>query len=217
MVFEFQLTEEISILTKFQQYSSDDVQVENKEPIHRGFMKLMRYFVTHKLHMGGWSDTLQRELVEKEDAVIVLPYDPSTDTFVLIEQFRVGAIRENSTPWLLECVAGINDKNESPEALCHRELFEEAGLTTTKLVKAMTYFSSPGASTELLHVYVAVVDASNAGGVHGVDAESEDILVHTVSREQVKTWLADNTINNAGTIIALQWFLLNEDKLGLNA
>lgn len=202
-------------MAKIQQYSQADVEIKDKVSIHQGFMKLKRYFVTHKLHQGGWSQTLQRELVEKEDAVIVLPYDPATDTFVLIEQFRVGAVRDGVTPWLLECVAGINDKNENPEALCRRELFEEAGLKASKLIKAMTYFSSPGATTEFLHVYIAIVDASKAGGIHGLDEESEDILVHNVTRQQVKAWLADNTINNAGTVIALQWFLLNEDKLGL--
>lgn len=200
-------------MKKIQRLTQSDVKVSQIEPLHKGFINVSRYHVSHKLHEGGWSDKLEREVAERHDAVVVLPYDPQLDCFVLIEQFRVGAIRENITPWLLECVAGINDKNETPEALCHRELFEEAGLKSTKLIKALSYFSSPGASTEYLHVFIGLVDASKAGGVHGVEQESEDILVHKISKAQAIEWLAEGRINNAATIIALQWFFMNEQTI----
>lgn len=200
-------------MAKYQSFTHEDVKLVTKRSLHKGFLNLSQYQLSHKLHQGGWSDTILREVVEKPDAVAVLPYDPQLEQFVLIEQFRVGAIGIGASPWLLECVAGINDKDEDPESLCRRELFEEAGLETTHLIKALSYFSSPGATTEYLHVFIGIVDAANAGGVHGVEDENEDILVHCVPKEQVRQWLSEGKINNAATVIALQWFFLNQEQV----
>ena len=50
----------------------------------------------------------------------------SSDELVLIEQFLVGALREQESPWMLELVAGIVEPGESDTAVVHREAGEEA-------------------------------------------------------------------------------------------
>ena len=69
------------------------------------------------------------------------------------------------------------DGDETPEQVAHRELFE-AGLRAKQLVKALSYYSSPGGTDERLTIYVAEVDASQAAELTGVESEHEDIRVH---------------------------------------
>jgi len=58
-------------------------------------------------------------------------------------------------------------------------------------------------------VYIAKVDASKAHGVHGLEYESEDILVHRVAEHnKAIDWIEPRLVENAATLIALQWFLL---------
>ncbi|MFC3094305.1 ADP-ribose diphosphatase [Alteromonas sediminis] len=196
-----------------QKFTHQDVVIEQTESLYQGFFKMVRYQVKHRLYEGGWSDSVQREIFERGHAVAVLPYDPNTGEFVLIEQFRVGAIETSSTPWLIEVIAGVIDEGETEEGVCIREAEEEAGLHITNLHKACSYLASPGGTTERIHIFMAKVNAAQASGVHGLDSESEDILVHRVSEQQAKVWLEEGIIDNAAAIIALQWFFMNKNIL----
>lgn len=196
-----------------QQYSSKDVQILEKKPLYQGFFRMVKYVFKHKLFDGGWSEAIEREIFERGHAVAVLPYDPVLDEFVMIEQVRIGAITTSSSPWLLEVVAGIIDKGQTPEQVCCREAQEEAGLHIQKLHKALSYLSSPGGTTERLHVYVGLVDATEAQGIHGLEDESEDILVHRVPTALAYEWLSQGKIDNAASLIALQWFALNKQQV----
>jgi ADP-ribose pyrophosphatase len=198
---------------KIQQFSDEDVQILSKETLYQGFFKMVKYAFKHKLFKGGWSDVVIREVFERGHAIAVLPYDPLLDEFVMIEQVRIGAIPSSSSPWLLEVVAGIIDEGETPEDVCFREAKEEAGLNLKKLHKALSYLSSPGGTTERLHIFIGLVDASDAKGVHGLEYESEDILVHRVPSSIAFDWINSGKIDNAATLIALQWFAMNKQQV----
>jgi ADP-ribose pyrophosphatase len=196
-----------------QRFSHEDVDVANVESLYDGYFKMTRYTLRHKLYEGGWNEPFMREVFERGHAVAVLPYDPKSKEFVLIEQFRVGAMETSETPWLIEVIAGIIDEGEAMEDVVVREAKEEANIHVTDLIKACSYLASPGGTTERLTIYVAKVDASEAGGVHGLDYESEDILVHRVSEDKAKKWLDEGIVDNAAAIIALQWFFMNKDTV----
>ena len=200
-------------MDKIHQFSDKDIQIIKKEPLYDGFFKMVKYHFKHKLFQGGWSDVIQREVFERGHAVAVLPYDPVLKEFVMIEQVRIGALATSSSPWLIEVVAGIIDPDEEAEEVCYREAKEEAGIELTKLTKALSYLASPGGTTERLHIYVGKVDASQAHGVHGLDYEGEDILVHRVPEEQALSWINEGKIENSATLIALQWFALNKQQV----
>lgn len=174
---------------------------------------MVKYEFRHKLFAGGWSPTISREVFERGHAIAVLLYDPTRSEFVLIEQFRIGAMATSETPWLLEIVAGIIEQDENPEDVCRRETHEEAGLKIGNLSKALSYLSSPGGTTERIHIYVGEVDASQATGIHGLEHEGEDILVHRVVESQAMSYLEDGKIDNAASVIALQWFALNKSRV----
>ncbi|EKE83696.1 ADP-ribose diphosphatase [Idiomarina xiamenensis] len=199
-----------------QKFTKKDVDIEAVTPRYQGFLSTYSYRLRHRLFAGGWTQPIDRELMERGNAVVVLPYDPKRDEIVLLEQFRVGALRTSDTPWLLEFVAGmVEDKDDSIEAVAHRELHEEAGLTAQRLVPALSYLSSPGGMSERVHVYVGIVDTSQAADFAGLDDENEDIRVHVLARREVESLLADGKIDNAASVIALQWLQLHRQQLSV--
>jgi len=195
------------------QFSSKDVKVLQTRTLYDGFFKMVQYRLQHKLFAGGWSHELTRELFERGHAAVLLPYDPRRDEVVLVEQFRVGALATSDTPWLLELVAGMIEDGESAEEVVGREAHEEAGLEVGRMQHIISYLASPGGTSERLEVYAGEVNAANAGGLHGLADEGEDIRVLVVSREQAYHWVCEGKIENAASIIALQWLQLNYVQL----
>ncbi len=191
----------------------DDVEVVEREACFRGFYQLDRLHLRHRLFAGGMGKLINRELFVRHDAVCVLPYDPQRDCVVLIEQFRIGALDKSANPWLIELVAGLIDKDEQPEEVARREAVEEAGLELAELWPLTQYYPSPGGSDERVHLYVGRCDSRGAGGVHGLEEEGEDIRVLVWSLEEALAALDDGRIDNAASIIALQWLALNRDKV----
>ncbi|HHQ4762786.1 TPA: ADP-ribose diphosphatase [Aeromonas veronii] len=194
-------------------YAADDVKIIEKSAGYNGFFKVNVYRLQHRLFAGGWNQPIVRELFERGHAAALLPYDPVRDQIVLVEQFRIGAMETCSTPWLLELVAGIIDPGEVAEEVVRREAVEEAGIEVARCEHAISYLVSPGGSTERIEVFVGEVDASKAEGLHGLSDEGEDIRVHVVSREQAYAWLKEGRIDNAASVIALQWLALNHGEL----
>ncbi len=193
-------------------FGHNDVEIEAIAPAYDGYFKMKKYRFRHRLFAGGWSPSVERELFERGNAVAVLPYDPKTNKVVLIEQIRVGAMAAKRSPWQLEIVAGVFDKDELPEEVAVREAQEEAGLTVDDLIPMTSYLSTSGGCSERIHLFLALVDATQAKGIHGVEDENEDILVHVVDFDQAMQWLYDGVIENAATIIALQWLALDQAR-----
>ncbi|PSV19185.1 ADP-ribose diphosphatase [Photobacterium leiognathi subsp. mandapamensis] len=201
-------------LEKPQSFGMEDVDIVAKETVYQGFFKMVKYRFRHKLFAGGWSGEVSREMFERGHAAALLPYDPITDEVVLIEQFRIGAMAADCAPWQLEIVAGMIDhQDESAEDVVKREAVEEAGLTVSAIEKVTRYLSSSGGCSEMLDIFVGTVDSTQASGIHGLAEESEDIRVHVVSREQAYEWVESGKIENAATIIALQWLQLHYSRL----
>jgi len=210
-VFAAMKYQEPSIL----RFDHSDISIHTIKRKYDGFFKVDQYTLSHRQYDGTSSEKLTREIFERGDAVVLIPYDANNDKIVLIEQFRPGAIRSSDTPWLLEFVAGMFGKNENPIDVAIREAKEEANLTISAddIHYVMKYLSSPGGASECIHLYAANVNSENMGGVYGLPEEGEDILVHVVSREDALNLLAQGKISNAATIIGLQWLQLNYKKL----
>lgn len=195
------------------EYGQKDLELISKRNLYKGFFELVEYRFRHRLFNGEWSGEIRREVFERGNAGVVLPYDPIRDEIVLIEQIRIPAVESSKTPWLLEAVAGMVEPGESTEDVVRREAIEEAGLTLKRCDKMLSYLSSPGGTTERMDVYVGEVDSSQAEGIHGLASENEDIRVHVVSREQGYRWVESGVIDNAATVIAIQWLELHYPQL----
>lgn len=193
-------------------FNKKDVEILNKETLFKGFFRMVKYRFEHKRFAGGWSEPVEREMFERGHAAAMLPYDPIRDQVVIIEQIRVGAL-EHAQPWQLEIVAGVIDTDESAEQVVRREALEEAGLSVGRIEKITSYYPSSGGCSEKLDVFIGEVDCSQAGGIHGLDCEGEDIKVHVMSRTEAYQLVKDGRIENGASIIALQWLALNYQPL----
>jgi ADP-ribose pyrophosphatase len=92
--------------------------------------------------IGSW------EVFRPGDAAAVLPLTPEDDA-LLVEQFRAGARRS-----IEEIPAGLLE-GEDPASCAARELLEETGFRHTSLEPLAVVHTSPGSSSELVHLFVA--------------------------------------------------------------
>ncbi|MDK1226184.1 ADP-ribose diphosphatase [Cronobacter turicensis] len=194
-------------------FTKNDVEIIAREKLYRGFFSLDLYRFRHRLFNGEMSGEVRREIFERGHAAVLLPFDPVRDEVVLIEQIRIAAFDTSDTPWLLELVAGMIEPGETVEEVARREAEEEAGLSVGRVKEFMSYLASPGGTSERLSLLVGEVDATTAQGIHGLADENEDIRVHVVSREQAYQWVEEGRIDNAASVIALQWLQLHYQAL----
>ena len=194
-------------------FTKNDVEIIARETLYSGFFSLDLYRFRHRLFNGEMSNEVRREIFERGHAAVLLPYDPVRDEIVLIEQIRIAAYDTSDTPWLLELVAGMIEEGETVEDVARREAVEEAGLEVGRTKTFMSYLASPGGTSERLSLLVGEVDATQASGIHGLVDENEDIRVHVVSREQAYQWVEEGKIDNAASVIALQWLQLHYEAL----
>jgi ADP-ribose pyrophosphatase len=194
-------------------FGADDVRVVAEQQVFSGYFSVRKATVQHRLFAGGWSDSLSREVFDRGDAVGVLPWDPVTDELIMLEQFRIGAMRGTDSPWMLELVAGIVEPGETDEQVARREAVEEAALVIHDLEPVATLYPSAGACSEQVRLFIGKASRPDELGVYGNANEGEDIQVHVLPRRQVLDWLTAGHINNGHTLIALQWLALHGDKL----
>jgi len=190
-------------------FNAQDVEILHRETAFQGFFAIDRITLKHRRFEGGWSQPFTRELFRRNRAAGVLLYDPARQQLVMVEQFRVGLLdAPQHNPWVLELVAGIVDTDESVNSVAVREVQEETGLKVDNLQFICEYFNSPGGSTECISLFYGSIDASEAGGIHGLAEENEDIRVVVVPLTEAWHLLNSGRINNAMAIIALQWLRL---------
>ena len=188
-------------------------QISEQKTVYDGFYKIDSVKYSHSLHSGEMTGSIDVELFVRGDVVGLLPYDPVSDQVALIEQFRIGAMRNKPDPWLVQIIAGMIDTDETPEQVAIREAKEEAGIVLSEVELISRYIASPGASTEEVYVFFAKTDLSQVGGTHGLVEEDEDILVKVMSADDAIALLDSGQIKNALSIIALQWFKLHRQTL----
>ena len=194
-------------------FAKNDVEIIARETLYSGFFSMELYRFRHRLFNGEMSGEIKREIFERGNAAVLLPYDPVRDEVVLVEQVRIAAYDTSETPWLLEMVAGMIEEGESVEDVARREALEEAGLVVGRTKPVLSYLASPGGTTERSSIMVGEVDATTAEGIHGLADENEDIRVHVVSRELAYQWVEEGKIDNAASVIALQWLQLHYQTL----
>jgi ADP-ribose pyrophosphatase len=195
--------------------SGDGVKITQREELHRGFFRLERYRLQHKLYRGGWSAEIEREIFERGRTVGILLYDPDRDEVVMVEQFRLAAHLAEMPAWELEVVAGIVDKEgESEIELARRESREEAGLELIgEPIFLHRFMPSTGACTEIVDLFAGHVDASKASGIHGLADENEDIKVVVLRFEEAMRQVRADAIKNGPTLLALYWLAAERERL----
>lgn len=189
-------------------------EIIDEKTAYRGFFSLKVITLKHTLYRGGWSAPLTREVFQRGNCVAVLLYDPQQDALVIIEQFRPGALQLNDDRvWLLEIVAGSIEPGETAEAVAYREAAEESGCEILEMIKINEFFTSPGGTSELLHLFCGRINSTHIGGLHGLEEENEDIAVQVLPFKEVYQLLEAGKIISAIPIIAIQWLALHREAL----
>lgn len=186
------------------------VQVIKKERPLDSFFKVDVATLKHEKFDGSWSEEIIRYNLTRPEAVAVLIYLEDKDKLLLIRQFRYADFQRKESGWIDEIVAGVMEENEDPLECARRETIEETGYEINNFEPIASVYSSPGITTEFVHIYFAKAtskDLKHAGG--GLDTEHEDIKVVELSREEAAEYIKNGKIQDAKTIVAIQYFLLH--------
>ena len=135
----------------------------------------------------------RREVVEHPGGVTILPVDEAGNCY-MVRQFRYPAGH-----MMLEAPAGKLEYGEDHRECAVRELSEETGFSADELIYLGGFYTSPGFSSELLHIYLAL--GLHAGESH-LD-EGEFLNVEKMPLQQLSDMVMANEIEDAKTIIAI--------------
>jgi ADP-ribose pyrophosphatase len=188
------------------------VDVIEKHREYDGVFKLDRAVLRYERFDGQMGGEATRLVFERGDSVAVVLYNRERDSVILVEQFRYPAyVREEGNGWLMEIVAGMMDRDRPPDVVAREELIEEAGYAVEMLESVTTFYPSPGACSERIHLYlghVSTPDSVGAGG--GRPEEGEDIRVRELPLDEALHLVREGAIRDAKTIIALQYLALRQ-------
>ena len=135
----------------------------------------------------------RRAVVEHPGGVTILPVDEAGNCY-MVRQFRYPAGH-----MMLEAPAGKLEYGEDHRECAVRELSEETGFSADELIYLGGFYTSPGFSSELLHIYLAL--GLHAGESH-LD-EGEFLNVEKIPLQQLSDMVMANEIEDAKTIIAI--------------
>lgn len=137
-----------------------------------------------------------REIVKHQQGVCVIPV--VGDEIIFVKQYRSGAEKV-----LLELPAGLVDKNENPLDAAIRELQEETKYFSSKITYLGGYYSSPGFTDELVHLYLAEELVESPLN----EDDDEFIKLSRYNIKQIKRLLTSNTITDMKTALGLMMYL----------
>ncbi len=132
------------------------------------------------------------------DAVVIVPFHVLEKKLVLIKEFRVCL-----GGYQFGFPAGLVDKGESIETAGKRELYEETGLSVTKILKkSPAVFSSSGMTDESVSLLFVECQGEPT---NRFNEASEDIETIMLSQKNAKKILLDKTIK----FDVKSWIVLN--------
>lgn len=171
------------------------VEIRKVEAVYEGYLTVLAATLA-----GPDGTTFRREIEHHGEAACVLPYDPERRCALLVRLPRAPVIWAGGPASLAEAPAGMID-DEAPEATALREALEEAGVRLGFLERVGAPFSSPGVSSERIHLFLAEYRAGDRvaqGG--GSAAEHEHILVSEVPLDTLGAWSAEGRIEDLKTL-----------------
>ena len=170
--------------------------------ISNSFFKFWRYqFLVRSFNKKIKPYKIFREILNVGDVVFALCFSPEEKKFYLIKQFRPFYFVRNKT-LKYEIVGGLVDEGESLITALKREIKEEIGVKTKKILKLTTYCPVPGYSDEIVHVYYAEVEKIKLKTLYNRN-ENEEIKIFKLSLDELKKINKSKSIQNVLTKISI--------------
>lgn len=174
-----------------------------------------KHYVLKNIHFevkkkdGSWEQQV-REVYDHGNGVVVLLYNKTKKTVVLIKQFRIASfVNGNKEGKLIEACAGLLEEN-SPEEGVKREIEEETGYDINNVKRVFQLYMTPGADTEMLYFFIAEYSERqkvSEGG--GLEEEQEEIDVLEMEFDKAYNMIETGEIRDAKTVLLLQYARLN--------
>ena len=187
---------------------ADRVRVKDVQLLSERRYELKSATFDYRRSNGEWQ-TQVREVYDRGNGAVLLPYNLKARTVVLVRQFRYPAFANGYDDLLIEAAAGMLD-DAAPEARIRAEAEEEIGYRLAHVRKVFEAFMTPGTVTEKLHFFVAEYDAAmrvSDGG--GLADEGEHIKVLELAIYDAPGMISDGRIVDGKTIMLLQYAALH--------
>lgn len=183
----------------------------NKTILSNGWATLDRIDYKYQFKNGEWK-SISRECYNRGNGAAILLYNSDKGTVILTKQFRMPIYENNSEEGMsIEVCAGAIDNNDNPLETVLRETEEEVGYNIKKAKQVLTAYTSPGALTEKMYLFVAEYNdamKSNEGG--GLEIENEEIEVLEMPFSMAIEMMNKGEIIDAKTIMLLQYAQINK-------
>lgn len=138
-------------------------------------------------------------------AVVLLVLSEDHSKMLVSKEFRLGV-----NGWVVNEVAGLVDEGETVEQAAARELYEETGLTLTKIVKILppSFTCAP-----VIDDKTALVICEAVGEITGSDSSVEIINSKWYTKKKMKKLLENETVTFAGRTQAFAYMWAYNGKL----
>jgi GDP-mannose pyrophosphatase NudK len=176
---------------------------------------ILRRFTFERVERSGELVTQVREVYDRGNGAAILLYNRVAGTVILTRQFRMPTfLNGNPTGMLIECCAGLLDRDHAEEAI-RRETEEETGYKIGAVEKVLEAYMSPGSVTEILYLFVAeYTEEMKVSDGGGLAHESEDIEVLEMPFCRALEMVRTGEIKDGKTILLLQYAELKKLMIG---
>ena len=164
--------------------------VNHQEPYHGKIVSI--YVDTIRQKSGR---TTIREVVRHPGGVAAVP---------VLDDSRILMIRQFRYPigkYIYEIPAGKLDSGQPPLETMKRELEEETGYRAGVLTHECSFYTTPGISNELIHLYTARELAPCAQDLE----EGEHITIEALAMEECLSKIKTGEICDGKTILGILW------------
>ena len=175
-----------------------------QHPTQVTLMHIGPVFSVERLEFASESGTVLKDVVRHPGAVTVIG-ELADDRLVLIRNERA-AVGEA----LLEFCAGKLEPGEEPAKAAPRELREETGYSAASVKALGRFYTSPGFTDELMHVFVA----TSLTPIGQCLEPGESIEVELLSASEVRGAIASGELRDGKSIAAFQLWELDRTREG---
>ncbi len=160
---------------------------------YEGFLKIRSINLPHLSH--------KIEFMERGDSACALVYSIEDEAYLLLEQFRIGPFIREGVITTYSSIAGMVDPGESPIDTIIRELKEEVNLSPISVLKLGSFYTSPGGTTEISHLFYIEVES-----VKGLKVDQEEGItdVELVSHKTLNAMMENNELKSMQLCLAYQ-------------